>query len=170
MQICTFTSRCVNNIYSEASTLKTKLFSTCNMTVGSSDHITCCQAAAPTPEPTPEPTAAPISWERLNGCCREGGTGKKNGGDSHHDSVTVLKYTKTSLDSYESCKTECAEDTGCTAFEVHQVGKQNRKNKKDKKRNNYYKCELHTAGINGATRRNKSCKKASCTLKEQIPA
>eukprot|EP00729_Bicosta_minor_P024096 gene24096-22423_t len=95
--------------------------------------------------------------------------GNKNGGDSHHDSVKVLKYTKTSLDAYESCKTECTDDTDCTAFEVHQVGKRNKKNKKNKKRNNYYKCELHTAGINAATRRSKSCKMASCTLKEETP-
>lgn len=124
--------------------LKIQLVSTCNLTVGSFDHLTCCQPAPP-------------SWRRVRGCCREVGPGKGKHGENHHDTVSAVKmYRKASSRSaLKKCKAACADSPDCTAIEIFRKGK---------KKNKAFRCELHTAGINGATRKSKSCKKATCHM------
>ena len=81
------------------------------------------------------------------GCCRE------NYKHNHHDSATVVLQPTS-----KACADMCNTDSKCTAFEARfkkEIG---------------YKCELHTADINSASRKTKSCKKSTCYIKDGTPA
>jgi len=104
----------------------------------------------------------------MNGCCRERvqGVPKRKQYLSHHDSVFSTKTIVggTMADAIDTCKQLCNEESTCTAVEVRASKKtRNKKNKKNKKKTSKgFACELHTASINSASRKNKSCKKAKC--------
>jgi len=111
-----------------------------------------------------------FTWNRRFGCCREkipGAKGKLKDGLSHHSSLLSTSFTRKKVSpktAYEDCETRCSDTFECTAFEVQSSGK--KKTKKKKKDTRKSKCELHSANINAVSRRSKSCKKSTCTLKD----
>lgn len=119
--------------------------------------------AAPVPGPTPmvSPTSAPTAvptpapaWTEKKGCCRQVDGKIKY---SHHDTATttIISATLFSAAAVE-CKAQCNDNANCTAAEVRQ---------QRKKIPTVFKCELHSDTINSSTRGSKSCKKATCSIK-----
>lgn len=108
---------------------------------------------SPTSAPTAVPTPAP-AWTEKKGCCRQVDGKIKY---SHHDTATttIISATLFSAAAVE-CKAQCNADANCTAAEVRQ---------QRKKIPTVFKCELHSDTINSSTRGSKSCKKATCSIK-----
>lgn len=108
---------------------------------------------SPTSAPTAVPTPAP-AWTEKKGCCRQVDGKIKY---SHHDTATttIISATLFSAAAVE-CKAQCNADANCTAAEVRQ---------QRKKISTVFKCELHSDTINSSTRGSKSCKKATCSIK-----
>lgn len=132
------------------------LFSICNLTVGSFDHGTCCQAKTVT-------TECPTFQEKRKGCCREG---RGRNAKAHHESAKIETISGGSLETaYAYCKGLCESDKGCSAFEFTKKKLKKKHRKKGKKQT--YICEVHSAPIDSVTKKTKSCKRASCTMVEQ---
>ena len=112
----------------------------------------------------------PFAWLEKRGCCRQrvSGVPKRKRFLSHHDNL--IDETEivggTMANAMDRCQEDCLGNDLCTAFEVHKSKKTKAKNaKKSKKRSKGYKCELHKAAINDASRKSKSCKKAQCFIR-----
>ena len=155
---------------------KRKSFSTCELhysTINSASRSTkSCKKAKctiklvqakvkPATQSAPEPptTACPLAvWENsLKGCCRER-DGKKD--LAHQDSTTSVTLAEKSFTAaVEACKAACdaVADCGCSAAETRRI---------KKKKVVTFVCELHSAtGLNSASQKSKSCKKAACFIK-----
>lgn len=95
-------------------------------------------------------------WTAKSGCCREN---SELGKFTHNENVIVVNILipNSVSDAVVACKQECDAMEGCTAVEVRRFSKA---------KTPYFKCELHTADINSATRSSKSCKQAKCEIKK----
>lgn len=95
-------------------------------------------------------------WEAKSGCCREV---SELGKFTHNENVIVVNILipNSVSDAVVACKQECDAMEGCTAVEVRRFSKA---------KTPYFKCELHTADINSASRSSKSCKQAKCEIKK----
>jgi len=115
-------------------------------------------------------TFARPPWETMKGCCREHipGAPKRKRYLNHHDTLfTTMDILGGSMaDATATCKEACENAGECTAVEVHASKKTKKlkrnKNKRQKKTSKGFTCELHTANINSASRKSKTCKKAKC--------
>ena len=88
----------------------------------------------------------------LDGCCREEVDGKTL---NHHNDVTTIAFDRKEMtlkDGETLCRQHCLAEKSCSAAEFSRGKK------------GPYKCELHKALINKATRQSKSCKRAKCFL------
>ena len=113
----------------------------------------CVQTVSPTSAPAAEPTPA-SAWTEKRGCCRQV---KGKNKYSHQDTAqtpAIEGATSFSAAAVE-CKQLCDTAKTCTAVEIRQ----------QKKKRRAFRCELHFATINSATRASKSCKKATCSIK-----
>lgn len=113
--------------------------------------------SAPAPAPPTPVKTAPLAptWTVKLGCCRAF-SGKTT---INYAVPTELIEADTAGDARAGCERRCAKNLECTAFEFRV--------QKKKKKVQKYMCEQHTEpGINSSTRASKSCKKATCALKE----
>jgi len=98
------------------------------------------------------------------GCCREKSKGFK--AKEHHDSSDFLYVSGMSKDAAtKHCMEKCTVKNKCTAMEIHTAQKKLSIGKTKEPKT--YKCEIHHNYINSSNRKNKSCRKAMCSIRDQ---